>query len=308
MNLIDVLICSHNEAEHLPRVLDSLRAQTIGTDRFRVIVVDNASIDNTSQVVQQHAAGLNLHYIFEPQPGLNVARNTGYQQAHADYVAHLDADARADPRWLEVIQRVIQQQQPDLCGGPYFPFYLTDKPRWFLDRYNADDHGSEVHALRADEQLNGTNMVWKRSFVEQLGGFNPKVGLTGRGLARGDETNLIQRARRTGGAFKAIYHPEIVVYHLTRPETFSLRYWTRRSLASGRNTCNVSGTPAEKRSRGLRLAQLVIVSARVASQCLTALVGRNPKRYPYWQNYYYECVLPELGRLGRVWESLLRGH
>lgn len=298
---IDVLICAHNEALHIPRVLESLRLQSVSTNIFRVIFVDNASTDRSRQVVQENAHGLNLKYVYETTLGLNYARNTGYQHAEAPYVAHIDADAKADTHWLESILQVIEQERPDLCGGPYFPYYTVPKPKWFLDRYNSNYLGDKPHYLEEYEYLSGTNMIWRRSIVEQLGGFRVDVGLTGRGFTRGDETNLIVRARKEIPNFKAFYHPNIIVYHLTRPETFSLWYWVCRSFSQGRHSHAVWNQPQQRYSRRWALVQLLRTATVVTAKGVKAFVHRNRVAYPYWQNYWYERVLPEVYTLGILW-------
>jgi glucosyl-dolichyl phosphate glucuronosyltransferase len=304
---IDVLMCGYNEAPHIPAALQSLRSQSVPPHSFRVIFVDNASQDETRKVVEENSHGLNLEYVYEARPGLNMARNAGYRAARAPFVAHLDADAKADSRWIENIRHVIEEQQPDLTGGPIFPYYLTEKPAWFSDAYNMDFKGDEPRALTEQEFLSGSNMVWRRSVVEQLGGFNTNIGLMERGLARGDETDLMVQARRSVDGFKAFYHPEIIVYHLTRPETFSLWYWARRFFSQGNHDREIwNNSAARERSRYLRLAQFVGTAALVGAKGAKALVTRDRKHHPYWKNYCYELMMPEVYRLGAIWGLIQR--
>lgn len=298
---IDVLICAYNEAAHVARTLESLRAQSVGAESFRIIFVDNASKDDTRKVVEENSRGLNLEYVYEECPGLNIARNTGYSHARAPYVAHIDADAKADPRWVETILQVIRDEQPDLCGGPFFPYYLGRKPAWFLDAYNSSSKGDQARPLGEQEFLSGTNMIWRRSVVEELGGFGEGVGLVARGFTRGDETHLIMAARKRLPSFKAFYHPSIIVYHLTRDEWFSLRYWLRCSFAQGIHDREMWDTPSRPRSSPVRLAQFFLVAAGVGLKGARALVQRNKENYPYWANYCYEQVLPEVNKLGAIW-------
>jgi glycosyltransferase involved in cell wall biosynthesis len=300
----DVLICAYNEAPHIPRALESLRLQSVGPEKFRVIFVDNASTDDTPKVVRENAHGLNLKYVYEPHLGIISAWKTGYQHAQAPYVAHLDADAKADPHWLENIMRVIQQEQPDLCGGPYFPYYITPKPAWFLDRYNSNYMGEAPHCLQEREFLSGTNMVWRRSMIEQLGGFKLGVGLRGRGVARDDETKLIVRARKEIPNFKAFYHPGIIVYHLTRPERFSLWYWVRRNFTQGRFSHEIWGASRQSYSTCQAVIHFFLFIIKVVAKTALAFVRRDKNAYPYWQNYWHERMLPHIYWLGVLWHIL----
>lgn len=302
---VDVLICAYNEAANIAQTLESLRAQTASPKSFRVIVVDNASQDDTRRVVEENAHGLELEYVYEAQPGLNSARNTGYRHARAAYVAHLDADAKADSRWIETITQAIRQERPIVCGGPLFPYYLETKPEWYLDRYNTDYRG-DVACYLPEQMLNGSNMVWQRSIVEQLGGFDVDIGLKGRGLTRGDETSLIVRARKTFPDFAPFYHPGIVVHHLVRPDTFSLWYWTRRFFLQGSHDHKVWDKDSVRRPLWFWPAKFLAVAAAASAQALRATIRRDKTEFPYWKSYCFEKLLPEVYRLGMLWELVHR--
>lgn len=301
---LDIVVCAYNEEANLPALLESLEGQTAPKDGFRVIVVDNASTDGTSEIANDSAWDLPILYVHEARLGLNHARNTGYRHAQAEYVAHIDADSRGDKRWVETILAAIEKTAADLLGGPYLPFYAHPKPKWFLDRYNANQKGDQPRFLRDDEYLSGTNMVWRRSVVEALGGFDNQMGLTGRNLARGDEVNLMSRARRQSDSFRIYYEPAAVVYHLTRPETTKLVYWVNRSLAAGFNHTQVWPDDAYSASPVRLLLWLAKTAARTLAKLAVSPVLRNRSKYPYWQNVAYECVLPDFYRLGKLWHPV----
>jgi len=304
---IEVVICAHNEAAFVARVLASLKAQSVGSSNFRVIFVDNASADETSGAVQTNAVGLDLLYIREDRLGKNFACNAGMAAAKSEFVAFLDADAMAHSRWIEEVLRVLDERDPDLCGGPYFPYYIAPKPAWFLDRYNSNYMGDTARYLAQEEYLSGTNMIWRRSLLEKLGGFKGGVGLAGRGLARGDETELILRARQVEPEFKAYYDPHIIVQHVTRPETYSLWYWARRHYAHGRHWKLVidPDRPQAPAARARQLARCLATITRLVLGLTSGRVIRDRSRYPHFENLVYERLLPELWTVGTVSAWLL---
>jgi glycosyltransferase involved in cell wall biosynthesis len=51
---ISVIICSYNRADYIIAAIDSLYQQTLSREEFEVLVVDNNSIDNTSELVQAY--------------------------------------------------------------------------------------------------------------------------------------------------------------------------------------------------------------------------------------------------------------
>jgi GT2 family glycosyltransferase len=200
---------------------------------------------------------------------------------------------------------VLREERPDLCGGPYFPYYVDPKPRWYLDRYNSDGRGDEARALGEGEFVNGTNMIWRRERVEQLGGFRGDLGVTARGAARGGETNLIIRGRQEIAGFKVWYHPGMIVYHLTRPGAMSLGYSIRQLFATGRKHNQVFNITKHDLSRPRLFLRLLQTAGRLVGLALGALLYRDRKRFPFWQNAVYERMLPEFYRLGRLWEGVV---
>jgi glucosyl-dolichyl phosphate glucuronosyltransferase len=300
---VDVLICAHNEAGNISDVLQSLHEQSAGPDEFRVIVVDNNSTDDTAGIAAQQAGELDLTIVRETQTGLNYARNRGYLHAETEYVAHIDADAVASEHWIENITNTIDELEPDLLGGPYRPFYTDPKPEWFQDAYNSLDLGGESRFLEANEFLSGTNMVWRRDVVRQLGGFNTDIGLRARGLSRGDEIDLMMRARQQIPGFRIFYQPEIMVYHRLREECLSIRYWLTRAFVEGRHRTRLSGSVARQdwlRSAGRFLKLLLRISGSIPA----LLGGRDRGKYPYWQNYVFERIVPLVSELGYILESI----
>ena len=98
---ISAVVCTLNRATYLARAVESLVNQTYPKEYYEIIVVDNGSTDNTREVVEQFSQCAIIRYIYEPVKGLSQARNTGWQAAAGKYVAYLDDDAIARPRWLE---------------------------------------------------------------------------------------------------------------------------------------------------------------------------------------------------------------
>jgi glycosyltransferase involved in cell wall biosynthesis len=128
---ISAVICTHNREQYLGAAIDSLLEQDF--PHFEVIVVDNASTDRTSEIVSARLAHPRLQYIYEPVPGLSVARNTGARAAKSDIITYLDDDAEASPGWLSALYRAYQNNDKlAIAGGKVtllWPPNIT-APRW----------------------------------------------------------------------------------------------------------------------------------------------------------------------------------
>ena len=133
---ISVVICTFNRAAYLSKALQSLAEQTLPPRHFEVVVVDNASTDNTRQVVLEEFARMrNLRYVYEPVQGANRSRNTGRREACAGYLAYMDDDVIVSPRWLEVTLEVFEtvRPQPGAVGGRIEPIWESPRPGWLAE-------------------------------------------------------------------------------------------------------------------------------------------------------------------------------
>lgn len=101
-----VIIPCHNESGYIENLLHDLAAQTVSTDSFEVVVVDNNSSDNTNEVVWEFACRtrkLNVRLVHEYEPGVSCARNSGAHVAQGTTFIFLDADNRVSPTFLSDI-------------------------------------------------------------------------------------------------------------------------------------------------------------------------------------------------------------
>src|SRR5215831_17288461 len=114
MPKLSVVIPTHNRAKLLPRAVESVRQA--GTD-LEVIVVDNASADDTSQVC---ARLTDIRYIrLDRNTGEGGARNIGIRESQSDFVAFLDDDDLRLPGSLDKQMEVlVQAPEAALVYGP----------------------------------------------------------------------------------------------------------------------------------------------------------------------------------------------
>jgi glycosyltransferase involved in cell wall biosynthesis/SAM-dependent methyltransferase len=87
--LVSVVIPCFNQAHFLTEAIESAVVQTY--PHIEVIVVDDGSTDNTSQIVSHYPG---LRCIRQPNLGLAAARNTGLRNTTGEYLVFLDADDR----------------------------------------------------------------------------------------------------------------------------------------------------------------------------------------------------------------------
>src|SRR5262249_41598358 len=87
--------------------------------RYEVVVVDNASTDETAAVIAAAARHfpVPLRGVREPRPGVACARNRGIHEARGAWVAFFDDDQVADPAWLRELLAMAEAKQIRGVGG-----------------------------------------------------------------------------------------------------------------------------------------------------------------------------------------------
>src|SRR5205085_228353 len=119
---VTVAICTHNRAHYLGTALASVVGHADD-----VLVVDNASIDATKDVVSAYAGA---RYVLEEQLGLSHARNRALAEATGDVVAFLDDDAVAVDGWAQRHAAAYDDERVAATGGPIRLVWPRTRPPW----------------------------------------------------------------------------------------------------------------------------------------------------------------------------------
>jgi len=296
---ISVATYTRNRAELLAQALESLCHQTMPSNRYEIIVVDNGSTDDTHQVVEQFAQkNPQVRYFYEAKTGSSAARNRGWKEAVGKYVAFIDDDGKAPPGWLEAAESLIRTRSPDVMGGPVYPFYSLPPPAWFKDEYNLATNGDQARPLAANEYLSGSNLIVHRALFTQFGGFDENLGMAGSQIGYGEETAFLNQLRIQYPAALIYYDPALLSYHLVRPEKYSLAWQLRSHFMLGRDNY-LAYSAGVYRLTARHFIAFVALSFLIVYQATLGVALRNRSRYPYAQNYYFERLFHSLARWSR---------
>jgi len=106
---VSVIIPTYNRADLVPLAIQSVLDQTY--QDFEIIVVDDASKDNTEEVVEGFVKQDNrIKYIKHTEnKGGSAARNTGIKKSSGDYIAFLDSDCQWLPQKIEKQLKVFHE-------------------------------------------------------------------------------------------------------------------------------------------------------------------------------------------------------
>ena len=235
---VSVVIATHNRAAYLLKSIESIEIQKPVESSYELLVVDNASTDNTKDVVLLKAKTMaNLRYIYEENLGLNHARNRGLKEAAFSYIAYLDDDAVAHPGWLNAIVRVITSVSPSpvVMGGKVLPIWESGKPEWLSEKMQKAlsivDYGENAHFLTGTEFLVGANMVFHGETLKIIGGFHSDLGRKGSRLTSNEEIMVVNQIKKSGHI--PYYDPRIAVGHHIPAARLTKDWFRKRYFSQG---------------------------------------------------------------------------
>lgn len=281
---ISAIICTHNRDQYLGAAIDSLLIQDF--EAFEVIVVDNASSDRTCKVVEARLRDPRLRYIYEPSIGLSIARNTGAKIANGEILAYLDDDAVASPQWLKVLYTAYcQNDKLAIAGGKVTllwskgitaPVWLSEGLAGNLGAYDLGE--AIVYVDRPGLTPRGLNYSIRKTFLNQIGGFDPNLGRVGKNLLSNEELHTTNLALRCG--WQVAYLPTACVAHHVAPERVNRRWFLSRGWWQGISECyreQIAGEAGigQFRRGGERLMRGVYKSCKFAAdpaQCFENVV------------------------------------
>jgi glycosyltransferase involved in cell wall biosynthesis len=164
--MFTVLTPTFNRAHTLPRVWESLKAQTFPS--FEWVVVDDGSTDGTAELVArwQAEAPFPVRYLRQENKGKHVAMNRGVAVAFGELIVTLDSDDACVPQALERLafhwRSIPEDRRNEFYGvvghcvdthgrqiGDSYPEQVIDA-RGLDYRYIWRVHGEKWGAVRAD--------------------------------------------------------------------------------------------------------------------------------------------------------------
>jgi glycosyltransferase involved in cell wall biosynthesis len=162
--VLSVIVPAYNEQELIAGCLESLLNQSIDTDKYEIIVIDNNSTDLTAKIAMEKGVRvekeLKKGYVHAIQKGIEVSR--------ADIIAFTDADCRVPTNWVAKILDDFLSSQDIIAIAGKLAFYDLNP---ILDRIIR-------MILYFNHALPGNNMAIRREGLNRIGGIDPQVNLS----------------------------------------------------------------------------------------------------------------------------------
>lgn len=172
--LVSVVVPAFNEAKVIGRTIESLLASDY--PKFEIIVVDDGSSDETSEIVRERFGGNKKVALFTKENGGKAeALNFGWRRAAGEIIVALDADTLFTPSTIGALARRFGDRKIGaIAGNAKVGNRINIVTKWQALEYVT----SQNFDRRAFSSLNCITVVpgsvgaWRRSVLEETGGFS----------------------------------------------------------------------------------------------------------------------------------------
>ncbi|SEA66700.1 Glycosyltransferase, catalytic subunit of cellulose synthase and poly-beta-1,6-N-acetylglucosamine synthase [Psychroflexus halocasei] len=208
-----VLISFRNEANNLPKLLQSVSEIDYPLDKFELILIDDHSSDmsRTEMIDLINKFDMNIRLFHLSDVGLSTKKQAvkyGVSQASGEYVLTTDADCVLPNGILKAHHLQIIDQQPDLIAGAV----SFIKKNTFLSQFQYYDFMA-IQAVSMSCMIHGkpiannaAHMSFKRSVFLKLNPYQNNMN-----IASGDDVFLLERFIQMERKIRYLEFPEIVL-------------------------------------------------------------------------------------------------
>ncbi|BAY25114.1 glycosyl transferase, group 2 family protein [Calothrix sp. NIES-2100] len=213
LSFVSIIIPVFNDSERLKLCLQALENQTYPHNMYEVIVVDNASDEDTKSIVEKFNQAV---FTEEVKTGSYAARNKGISLAKGEILAFTDSDCIPASDWIENgVKSLLSTPNCGLVAGRIDFFFQNPEQPTPVELY-------ETFALPFNQDLNvedrhygvTANLFTFKHVIDSIGSFNHQ-------LKSGGDREWGERVFAAG--YKQIYANDAYVAHPARHSFSQLR-------------------------------------------------------------------------------------
>jgi cellulose synthase/poly-beta-1,6-N-acetylglucosamine synthase-like glycosyltransferase len=226
---VSVIVPIYNGEKDIPDLIDCLARQTYPRQLVEYILVDNNSLDHTSELLAtavKEQGELNLIILSENQiQSSYAARNKGIRSAHHPFCAFTDADCRPAPQWLTKLMQpfrdpnigLVAGEIAALTGATWLEKYA--ERRQFMSPKFLLEHSFCPYGQTA-------NLAIRQEAFQKVGLFRPY-------LSTGGDADICWRIQQETD-WQLTYAAEAIIYHRHRSTLDDLKSQLQRYGRSNR--------------------------------------------------------------------------
>lgn len=243
--MIDVIVPTFDRPLELKRAIRSLYAQSVGSNGFRIIIVDNTPDANAASAVadlkRSCPSHIELCVLHEPSPGVANARNKAIQHLQYDLIAFLDDDQTAPKDWLSKLIKTHSEYPAAVLFGPVLaclPNDTVENAAYFRRFFSRDPDLST--GFITESFGSGNALIDVTKVPGSLPWFNIKMNETG-----GEDDLLFERIRLAGERFG--WAANAPVWEHPPESRVRLSYTLKRAFSFGQGPITIARQPGRCR-------------------------------------------------------------
>jgi len=216
-----IFIPTYNDQSDLLPCLESIRRTDYPKEKIEIVIWDNASTDNTVQMVQDQfkemkkEAWLGLILIQnDKNEGSYIPYNMVFPRLseQTQYILGIDADIELAPDTITILVEAAQEDRVAVVGARSV-FYdspeLTSQGAGFVNRWTASYGEEDARERIKCDYVIGCCWLLKKSVFDKVGGFDPQYYINHW------EVDYCLQVRDEG--HNIIYEPKAVAKHKIAP-------------------------------------------------------------------------------------------
>lgn len=213
---VSIIIAVRNRPEEIKACLQSLMKVHYPTDKTEIIVVDDASTDNTPNVVSTFPVQLISLKEHKHAP---FCRNLAAKRAKGDIFTFIDSDCLADPLWLKELIPVFKDASVGAVGGMVDTYSMEKGLDRYEKVYSSLNMGPWIRRSSENDRffyVPACNFFVRKDLFLSMEGFKEELIL-------GEDVDFCWRLQDMGHNVE--YRPVGKVYHKhrNRLKSFCLR-------------------------------------------------------------------------------------
>jgi len=188
---ISVVVTNFNYGQYIRRCLRSLLNQDLDRSRYEIIVVDDASSDDSLQAIAAFKEAEDIKVVVNKKNlGVGGSSRVGVDHSRGKYFVRVDADDYVQPPFLSMLYNVLR----------FCPAYVGVSCDYFLT--DNDERVSAVQSFKTDWLACG--LMLRTSYLEQIGSYNRRKKLF-------EDKDLFHRMDRA-----RIFHLPVPLYNYVK--------------------------------------------------------------------------------------------
>ena len=247
MKGISIVVCTYNGATRLKPTLESIFHQQDNEQiPWELIIIDNASTDNTSECCAALIAENNFQnrsrIVFEKNSGCNFARLRGLTEARYEWILFCDDDNHLFPNYLKQGWATLQNQDKiGVLGGQGIALFEEEAPEWFSRYHLSFAVGKQSSTSGKLNRLYGRKLYSAGSFFRkeillryyEKGFSTIMVGPKGDDLTRGEDTEWCMMIELMG--YDLWYEDSLKFHHYMPKGRMTWEYYLKlkKGISSG---------------------------------------------------------------------------